>query len=276
MPGRPTNLEASLPPSKLSLEHIEVVFPGVGDAADVQALADLNLDIRDGELVVALGASGCGKTTLLNLIAGFLKPSRGRMLLDGVPITGPGKDRGVVFQRHALMPWLNVLENAAFGLKLQGVSKAERNDRAKAVLAQVDLSGFENHRIWHLSGGMRQRLGIARVLAADPEIMLMDEPFGALDALTRETMQELLLRIWNASGKTVFFITHSVDEALFLATELLVLSPRPGRIIHQERLPFSKEFLEGADTRKLKSRQDYIDARERVYAMVREGAMTDG
>ena len=174
------------------------------------------------------------------------------------------------------MPWLNVLENAAFGLKLQGFNKSRRQTLAKEVLRTVGLEDFEGHRIWQLSGGMRQRLGIARVLVADPEMMLMDEPFGALDALTRESMQELLLQIWATSKKTVFFITHSVDEALFLATELLVLSPRPGRIIHRERLPFSKEFLAGTDTRQLKSRQDYIEARERVYAMVRQGAENHG
>lgn len=262
--------------AKLVLEAVSVTFPGQRDAADVQALANLNLTIEDGELVVALGASGCGKTTLLNLIAGFLKPSEGRLMLDGQPIKGPGRDRGVVFQRHALMPWLTVMENAAFGLKLQGVAKAKRMQRAEEVLNAVGLSEFKQHRIWQLSGGMRQRLGIARVLAADPQIMLMDEPFGALDALTRESMQELLLKIWVTSKKTVFFITHSVDEALFLATNLLVLSPRPGRIIHRETLPFSKEFLAGADTRQLKSRPDYIAARERVYAMVREGVLQDG
>lgn len=271
MTGEQTSQQA-----KLSLENVSVTFPGRQSDEDVQALAGLNLDIRDGELVVALGASGCGKTTLLNLIAGFLKPSQGEILLDGRPIKGPGHDRGVVFQRHALMPWLNVMENAEFGLKLQGMARKERREIAGKMLDWVGLSDFHNHPIWQLSGGMRQRLGIARVLAADPEIMLMDEPFGALDALTRETMQELLLQIWTNSGKTVFFITHSVEEALFLATELLVLSPRPGRVIHRESLPFSKEFLDGASARTLKSRQDYIEARERVYAMVREGAVNHG
>lgn len=263
-------------PNKLVLENIGVTFPPTAETQEVQALANLDLAIAEGELVVALGASGCGKTTLLSLIAGFLKPTQGTILLDGQPITAPSKDRGVVFQQHALMPWLNVLQNAAFGLRLQGLPKSERQEKARRVLKQVGLEDFEQHRIWHLSGGMRQRLGIARVLAADPEIMLMDEPFGALDAFTRETMQELVLRIWHASGKTIFFITHSVDEALFLATELLVLSPRPGRIVHREKLGFSQEFLKGADTRELKSRPDYIEARERVYALVREGVPHHG
>lgn len=260
-------------PAKLALEQVSVTFQGQQGGEAVQALAGLNLEIQEGELVVALGASGCGKTTLLNLIAGFLKPSQGKLLLDGHPIKGPGHDRGVVFQRHALMPWLNVMENAEFGLKLQGMARKQRREIAGKMLDWVGLAEFHGHPIWQLSGGMRQRLGIARVLAADPEIMLMDEPFGALDALTRETMQELLLQIWSNSGKTVFFITHSVEEALFLATELLVLSPRPGRVIHRENLPFSKEFLAGASARQLKSRTDYIEARERVYAMVREGAV---
>lgn len=258
-------------PPKLVLEGVSVHFPSQTKGETIEALANLDLEIGDGELVVALGASGCGKTTLLNLIAGFLEPSGGKMTLDGKPITRPGHDRGVVFQKHALMPWLTVLENASFGLKLQGVGKKERQQRARTLLKMVGLAEFENSRIWHLSGGMQQRLGIARVLASDPEIMLMDEPFGALDAFTRETMQELLLTIWSRSKKTVFFITHSVDEALFLATDLLVLSPRPGRLIHREQLPFCKEFLKGTPTRELKSRPDYITARERIYAMVVEG-----
>lgn len=263
-------------PPKLGIHGVSVVFPGQQGGEPVVALDALNLTIDEGEFVVVLGASGCGKTTLLNLIAGFLEPTSGEILLDGKVIQGPGHDRGVVFQRHALLPWLTVMENAEFGLRMQGMARAARRDIARHHLEDVGLGEFTDHAIWQLSGGMRQRLGIARVLAADPEMMLMDEPFGALDALTRESMQETLLNLWQRSGKTVFFITHSVEEALFLATRLIVLSPRPGRIIHDTQMPFSREFLAGVGSRKLKSRSDYIEAREAVHDLVLEGAVNHG
>lgn len=254
--------------SIISLSHVAMEFPALQGLGSVKALEDVNFDFRENEFVVALGASGCGKTTLLNVIAGFLPPTSGEVLHKGTPISGPGRDRGVVFQKHALLPWLNVVENTEFGLKLQGVGSGERRAKARDNLGLVGLSDFESYPIYQLSGGMQQRVGLARALTCDPDMLLMDEPLGALDAFTRENMQELILDVWRKTRKVVFFITHSVEEALFMATRLIVMSPRPGRITHEYDLEFCNQFFDSGDARSVKSSSDFIKMREEILSII--------
>lgn len=252
----------------LNVSDVSLVYPGQLNGREVVALKGVNMSMQSGDFVVALGASGCGKTTLLNLMAGFMAPSEGQLTLGGQPIRGPGAERGVVFQKHALLPWLNVIDNVQFGLKLQGVDAATRRERAAKNLELVGLQDFHKHMIYHLSGGMQQRVGIARALTCDPEMLLMDEPMAALDALTRETVQELLLKIWQLTDKMFFFITHSVEEALFLGSRLIVMSPRPGRITHTYELDFNKRFLAEGNARAIKSSPDFIHMREQILGII--------
>lgn len=248
----------------LELERISAQYPG----ADAPVLADINLSLGPRQLLVALGPSGSGKTSLLNLIAGFVVPSAGRITLDGKPVEGPGAERGVVFQDDALLPWQNVLGNVAFGLELAGVPRAQREAKARELLTLVDLAGFGDRHIWQLSGGQKQRVGLARALAADPRVLLMDEPFGALDAFTREQMQELLLQVWQRTAKPVFLITHDIEEAVFLASELVLLAPNPGRVVERLQLDFGQRYAAGESARAIKSDPRFIETREHVLARV--------
>lgn len=248
----------------LELERISAQYPGTAEPV----LTDISLSLGPQQLLVALGPSGSGKTTLLNLIAGFVAPNAGRISLDQQPVQGPSAERGVVFQDDALLPWQNVLENVAFGLQLAGVAKPQREARARELLSLVDLAGFEQRRIWELSGGQRQRVGLARALAAEPRVLLMDEPFGALDAFTREQMQELLLQVWQRTAKPVFLITHDIEEAVFLATDMILLSPNPGRISERLSLDFGQRYTAGESARAIKSDPAFIATREHVLAQV--------
>ena len=198
---------------------------------DFHALQHVNLEIAKGEFVVLLGASGCGKSTLLNLVTGFDRSTAGRIVVNGREVTKVDPHCGMVFQQYALFPWLTVLDNVAFGLKMKGVSRAERHDVAQRFIEMVGLKGFEHKYPNTLSGGMRQRVSIARVLANDPDVILLDEPFAALDAMTRQVLQDELLQIYEKSKKTIIFITHSIDEALLLSTRMIIMSARPGRVV---------------------------------------------
>ncbi|HDG1684274.1 TPA: taurine ABC transporter ATP-binding subunit [Kluyvera cryocrescens] len=248
----------------LQISHLSADYGGK------PALADINLTVDSGELLVVLGPSGCGKTTLLNLIAGFVPYQHGSITLDGKRVDGPGADRGVVFQNEGLLPWRNVQDNVALGLQLAGIGKAERRETAAQMLKKVGLEGAGKRFIWQLSGGQRQRVGIARALAANPQLLLLDEPFGALDAFTREQMQTLLLKLWHETGKKVLLITHDIEEAIFMATELVLLSPGPGRVLERLPLDFGRRFVAGEACRSIKSDPRFIEQREYVLSRVFE------
>ena len=217
--------------SQLVIENVSRVFPPTRPgAAPTRALEPTSLSVADNDFITILGPSGCGKSTLLRIVAGLDRPTAGRVLLDGAAVTGPGPDRGMVFQSYTLFPWLTISDNIGFGLREKGVADAERQRIVTAYIERVGLKGFEQHWPRQLSGGMQQRTAIARALANDPKMLLLDEPFGALDNQTRALMQELLLGIWERERKTVMFVTHDIEEAIFLASRCVVMSARPGRI----------------------------------------------
>ncbi|MCG8694041.1 MAG: ABC transporter ATP-binding protein [Minwuiales bacterium] len=252
--------------SGLLIDDVSMRFD-LPNGGSVQALQNVTLDIREGELMAVLGPSGCGKTTLLNIVAGFLAPTEGVVKLGGEPVLGPGPERGMVFQQGALFEWMNVRKNIGFGPAMKGVPASQIKQRVDELLEIVGLHDFGEKMIYELSGGMQQRVALARCLANDPEIILMDEPLGALDALTREKMQSLVLDIWKETGKTIILITHSVEEALLLGERLLVMAPRPGRIHKEYRLPFA-ELGVGEDLREVKKHADFGPTREEILSMI--------
>lgn len=233
----------------------------------IQALQNVTLDIKTGELMSVLGPSGCGKTTLLNIIAGFLAPTEGRVVLNGHDVLGPDAERGMVFQQGALFEWMSVRDNVSFGPDMQGQSRTESREKVEHLLDVVGLQDFKEKAVYELSGGMQQRVALARCLANDPDVILMDEPLGALDALTREKMQSLVLDLWKETNKTIILITHSVEEALLLGERLLVMAPRPGRVHKEYRLPFA-DLGVGNDLREVKKHKDYAGTREEILSMI--------
>jgi NitT/TauT family transport system ATP-binding protein len=216
--------------AQLSVEKVARVFPAPRGRGQIEALKPIDLAVERNDFLTILGPSGCGKSTLLRIVAGLDTPTAGRVLLDGRPIASPGPDRGMVFQSYTLFPWLSVQDNICFGLREKGMALPVQHERAAFFIDRVGLNGFEHHYPKQLSGGMQQRTALARALANDPQILLLDEPFGALDNQTRVLMQELLLGIWEADRKTVLFVTHDIDEAIFMANRVAVLTARPGRI----------------------------------------------
>ncbi|HEY8709540.1 MAG TPA: ABC transporter ATP-binding protein, partial [Burkholderiaceae bacterium] len=230
--------------STLSIQGVGRTFPGVNGGPPTLALQPTGLDVAHNDFITILGPSGCGKSTLLRIVAGLDTPTVGQVQLDGQPVTGPGADRGMVFQSYTLFPWLTVRENICFGLREKGMAVAEQAGIAERFIAEVGLTGFESHFPKQLSGGMQQRVALARALANDPKILLLDEPFGALDHQTRALMQELLLSIWELHRKTVLFVTHDIDEAIFMANRCVVFSARPGRIKNQLAidLPYPRHY----------------------------------
>ncbi|MCE2880539.1 MAG: ABC transporter ATP-binding protein [Comamonadaceae bacterium] len=223
--------------SHLSIENLSRVFTSP-KGQTTQALTPVNFEVRENDFVTILGPSGCGKSTLLRIVAGLDRPTTGQVVLEGSPVQGPGADRGMVFQSYTLFPWLNIEQNIRFGLRERGMPEREQKERSDFFIAKVGLRGFEQHFPKQLSGGMQQRTAIARALANDPKILLLDEPFGALDNQTRVLMQELLLGIWESAQKTVLFVTHDIDEAIFMANRVVVFSARPGRIKTELAVPF--------------------------------------
>lgn len=252
--------------SGLLIEDISMRFElPSGDA--VQALQGINLNIKEGELLSVLGPSGCGKTTLLNIVAGFLAPTNGTISLNNKQVSGPGAERGMVFQKGALFEWMSVRKNVAFGPSMKGMPQRETNEIVDHLLDVVGLQDFKDKAIYELSGGMQQRVALARCLANEPDVILMDEPLGALDALTREKMQGLVLKLWKETGKTIILITHSVEEALLLGERLLVMAPRPGRVHKEYNLPFAEMGVD-ADLREVKKHKKFGQVRDEILGMI--------
>jgi NitT/TauT family transport system ATP-binding protein len=225
---------------RIAIRGLTIDYEGESEADNHRALENVDIDVRQGEFLCVVGPSGCGKSTLIGAVAGFLKPASGSIALDGREVRGPGADRGVIFQEYALLPWLNVLANVALGLKIRGMGRGERAERARHFLKLVGLADVEHRYPHQLSGGMKQRTAVARTLASEPEIVLMDEPFAAIDAQNRLVLQEEVLRLWATLNLTILFVTHSVDEAVFLADRIIVMAPKPGRVAGVVEVPIAR------------------------------------
>jgi len=238
------------------------------DGVEVEAIDEIDLRIRNEEFATILGPSGCGKSTLLRIVAGLVKPTRGIVRLDGNVIGGPGQDRGMVFQSYTLFPWLTVKENIRFGLEISGVPRAQQEQISQEFVEKVGLKGFEQTYPKGLSGGMKQRVAIARALANNPAILLLDEPFGALDAQTRALMQELLTQVWEELHKTILFVTHDVEEAIFLSDRVFVMTARPGKIKAEIDIP-----LERPRSYEIKSTEAFLDLKKQALGLIREEAI---
>jgi taurine transport system ATP-binding protein len=250
----------------LTIENLSMRFD-LPNGGAVQALENVSLELNKGELLSVLGPSGCGKTTLLNIVAGFLAPTGGKLVLNGHEVHGPDAERGMVFQQGALFEWMSVRENVSFGPRMAGKDKSEYMSEVDNLLDIVGLQEFKEKMVYELSGGMQQRVALARCLANEPDVILMDEPLGALDALTREKMQSLVLKLWKETGKTIILITHSVEEALLLGERLIVMAPRPGRIHKEYNLPFA-ELGVNADLREVKKHPEFGPRREEILSMI--------
>jgi taurine transport system ATP-binding protein len=252
--------------SDLVSKNLNMIFKSP-KGETVHALKDINFKLNKGELLTVLGPSGCGKTTLLNITAGFIRPTSGQIMVGNKEINGPGVDRGMVFQQGALFEWLTVAQNVNFGLRMKNEDPIKTKKKVEEWLDIVGLQGFGNTPTYQLSGGMQQRVALARCLINDPEVILMDEPLGALDALTREKMQSLVLKIWKETGKTIVLITHSVEEALLLGERVYVMAPRPGRIHREYNLPFASMGLK-KDLRDIKNDKEFVSKREEILTMI--------
>ncbi|MFT3760225.1 ABC transporter ATP-binding protein [Thauera sp.] len=250
----------------IDLRDIRVSFMQNGVSLD--AVSGVTLDVQPGEFVSVVGPSGCGKSTLLNIVAGFLKPSGGEARVDGKPIDGPGSERGVVFQQYSLFPWLKVRENVEFGLRMQGMGRTERESKARTLLGLAGLLSFENHYPDQLSGGMKQRVGIVRALATGPQVLLMDEPFGALDAQTRVVMQEILTNMWQQLRLSVLFITHDIEESIFLSDKVYVMTARPGRIKAEIPIPLPRPR-----TAEMTASPTFMALHRQLKALIREESL---
>ncbi|MEL6102957.1 MAG: ABC transporter ATP-binding protein [Pseudomonadota bacterium] len=252
--------------SGLSIQNISMRFE-LPAGGHVQALKNVSLELKAGEIMSVLGPSGCGKTTLLNILAGFLAPTEGQIVLNGHRVEGPDAERGMVFQQGALFEWMSVRDNVGFGPSMKGMPKNDKAEIVNHLLDVVGLQDFKEKAVYELSGGMQQRVALARCLANEPDVILMDEPLGALDALTREKMQSLVLKLWKETGKTIILITHSVEEALLIGERLLVMAPRPGRIHKEYRLPFADIGVD-QDLREVKKHPEFAQRREEILGMI--------